>query len=131
VSQLSSVHGFRSSQSIASPARQLPPWQASPLVQALSSLHAVPFATGVVTQPDAESQLSTVQALSSSQVRAPPELQVPDPSHVSLVVQASASAQLDPAARKRSVGQVTASPGHVSAASQSLAAGRQTNDDGW
>jgi hypothetical protein len=60
---------------------QTPDWQVSVCVQALLSLHAVPFITGVCTQPDAGLQLSAVQGLLSSQLsaalwQAPPE-QVP------------------------------------------------------
>jgi hypothetical protein len=51
--------------------------QASPVVQTLPSLHIVPAATGVFWQPVRMSQLSAVQGLPSSQLRADPGVQVP------------------------------------------------------
>ena len=42
-SQLSDVHGLPSSTATAEPGMQAPSWQASPAVQALLSLHAVPL----------------------------------------------------------------------------------------
>ena len=50
LSQLSVVQGLPSSQALASPGRQVPERQVSPLVQALPSLHAVPFSWGTNAQ---------------------------------------------------------------------------------
>ena len=49
------------------PPVQTPLWQESPVVQTLLSLQAVPFATGVKTQPTPGWQLSAVQGLLSLQ----------------------------------------------------------------
>jgi hypothetical protein len=130
VSQLSSVQGSPSSQSTVTPATHAPAWQASPLVQALSSLHAVPAATGVVTQPSVVSQLSAVQGLSSLHVMAAPAEQAPEPLQRSGAVQALPSVQPVPGGAKASAGQVVVLPVQLSAASQSPAAARQVVDDG-
>jgi len=54
-SQVSTVHGLWSSQSIGWDATQLPPWQLSLPLQALPSPHGVPSARGLVKQPSAAS----------------------------------------------------------------------------
>jgi hypothetical protein len=63
-----SVHGFPSSQEpvVGAPGWQTPAWQASPVVQPLSSLHGVPFALLLPVQTPAW-QVSTVHELPSSQ----------------------------------------------------------------
>jgi hypothetical protein len=68
----------------ATPGWQTPAEQASPMVQALPSLHDA--AMLVWAQPVPGSQLSLVQTLLSSQLSAGPLTQTP-PEHVSLVVQ--------------------------------------------
>jgi hypothetical protein len=88
-SQASLVQGLPSLQSGAVPPTQLPPEHASPTVQALpSSQLSVLFA---YTQPVAESQESSVQALPSLQlIVVPPQL---PPEHASPAVQALPSLQ--------------------------------------
>jgi hypothetical protein len=62
--QLSLVQGFLSSQLTALPA-QLPLLQASPLVQALASLHGVPSTTALAAQlPVLASQVFLLQVVS-------------------------------------------------------------------
>src|SRR5439155_1449397 len=83
--QVSSVHTFPSSQLSAGPPAHTPPLHASFVVHALpSSQGAVLF---VWTQPVAGLQLSSVQALPSSQLGARPPTHTPPP-HASLMVQA-------------------------------------------
>ena len=74
-SQLSLVHGLLSLQTTLAPATQVPPAHASPLVQALPSLHGAVLL--LATQPVAESQVSVVQRLPSSHSLGPLGLQVP------------------------------------------------------
>src|SRR3990172_3473892 len=89
-SQLSSVHTFPSSQLGAGPPTQIPPSQASPVVQASPSMQGAVLFTW--TQPVAGSQLSSVHTLPSSQSGAGPPTQIP-PAQASLEVQASPSLQ--------------------------------------
>jgi hypothetical protein len=77
-SQESVVHGLPSLQTSAVPAAQEPAWHVSAPLHALPSLHAVPFATGAVTQPVAASQESVVHGLPSLQTSAVPCEQKPD-----------------------------------------------------
>src|SRR2546427_144718 len=88
--QLSSVQGLPSSQLGAGPPTQLPPPQASPVVQAL------PSSQGRVLllwkQPEAGLQPSSVQGLPSLQLAGGPPTQTPAP-HVSPTVQALPSSQ--------------------------------------
>jgi hypothetical protein len=88
--QLSVVQTFPSLQTVAVPARQVPPLQKSPFVQALPSLQAL--ALFAKTHPVPGLQLSVVQTLPSLQTVAPPGLHAPPP-HVSPVVQALPSLQ--------------------------------------
>ncbi|PKN59548.1 MAG: hypothetical protein CVU56_00545, partial [Deltaproteobacteria bacterium HGW-Deltaproteobacteria-14] len=69
-SQLSSVHGLPSSQSVAAPLRQAPARQASAVVQGFPSSQLAVLSA--LTQPRAGSQLSSVQTLPSSQSGAAP-----------------------------------------------------------
>jgi hypothetical protein len=76
---------------------QVPAWQASVCVQALLSLHGVPFVTGVCMQPFTGSQLSAVQGLLSSHemlaLAQTPDAQTPfETWHWSVTVQALPSA---------------------------------------
>jgi hypothetical protein len=81
-SQESSVQTLLSSQFSAGPPMQAPPLQVSDVVQALPSSQASVLA--VFTQPVTGSQVSSVQVLPSSQLRAGPTLlQFPPPSHSS------------------------------------------------
>ena len=89
-SQASLVHKLLSSQLIDAPGRHWPPWQASPWVQALLSLHA--WVLFVKTQPLAGSQLSSVHRLPSSQTKALPGTHT-ELLHKSPVVQALPSSQ--------------------------------------
>jgi hypothetical protein len=73
--QLSSVQPLPSSQFRAEPPTHEPPAQASPVVQALPSLHGSVLLA--CTQPLAGLQESSVQALRSSQFGAEPPVQVP------------------------------------------------------
>ena len=69
---VSVVQTLASSQTTAVPAKQVPPPQVSPVVQAFPSSHA--FALFVKTHPVAGLQLSVVQTLASSQtIAAPPQ----------------------------------------------------------
>jgi hypothetical protein len=61
----------------AVPAVHVPPWQVSPPLQTLPSLHEVPFSTGVLAQPVTGSQLSVVQTLPSLQLSGVPAPQAP------------------------------------------------------
>jgi hypothetical protein len=83
--QPSVVHTLPSSQFGPAPPTQVPPEQASPVVQALPSSQAVVLFAWV--QPVAGLQASSVQTLPSSQFGGGPPAQAP-PLHVSLVVQA-------------------------------------------
>src|SRR5204862_545001 len=88
--QVSSVHGFESSQLGAELPTHAPPEQVSPVVQALPSLQeAVLFACA---QPLAGTHESSVHGFESSQFGAAPPMQAP-PEHVSPVVQALPSLQ--------------------------------------
>src|SRR3990172_8078421 len=75
--QVSVVHTLLSLQVIAVPP-QTPAVHTSPLVQALPSLHTVPLATLVNTQPVAGSQVSVVQGMLSLQT-------IPVPAHTPAV----------------------------------------------
>jgi hypothetical protein len=88
--QVSVVQALPSLQTMAAPPWQLPPLQASPVVQALPSSHAA--ALFVWTQPVAGTQESSVHGLLSSQLVAEPAWQLP-PAQVSPVVQAFPSSQ--------------------------------------
>ncbi len=88
--QLSVVQGFLSSQTVGSPGWQLPPWHASPLVQALLSVHATVLLVWV--QPPTKVQPSSVHRLPSSQFGPPAPLHRPPP-QMSPVVHALASSQ--------------------------------------
>ena len=81
---------FPSSQLGAAPPTHDPPEQASPVVQALPSLHA--FELFTCAQPVAGLQESSVQPFPSSQFGGEPGMQLP-PEHVSLLVQALPSVQ--------------------------------------
>ena len=89
-SQLSSVHGFSSSQTSAAPPTQAPSAQVSSTVQTSPSSQGSVF--GALTQPVSESQLSSVQGFSSSQVGASPGRQAPS-SQTSTPLHASSSEQ--------------------------------------
>lgn len=89
-SQASAVHGLPSKQALALPATQVPPLQLSPLVHRLPSSQA-PSAGAVVQVPVAESQLSVVQGLLSSQL-------LPAPATQTAPRQASPSVQTSPSA---------------------------------
>jgi hypothetical protein len=80
----SSVQTFPSSQLGAVPPMQVPPEQASPVVQESPSSQGP--ALLVCVQPEAGLQASSVQTLPSSQLGGAPPIQTP-PAHVSLVVQ--------------------------------------------
>jgi hypothetical protein len=84
-SQLSVVHGFWSSQTVATPGRQALPWQLSPTVQALPSLQDSWLLAN--TQPVFASQLSVVHGFWSLQAVATPGRQAL-PWQVSPTVQA-------------------------------------------
>ena len=88
--QLSSVHGFWSSQASVSLEVQLPPWHLSPSVHALSSLQLSVLA--VKAQPLLASQPSSVHGLASVQRTELPGVQLPL-RHWSPAVQASPSSQ--------------------------------------
>jgi len=75
--QVSVVQALPSLQLRAAPGVHVPPWQVSAPLHWSPSLHAVPLVTGTVWHPVAASQLSTVQALPSLQVRADPAVHVP------------------------------------------------------
>src|SRR5207302_91428 len=77
--------GALAGQTGGGPPTHAPPAHASAVVQALPSLHAAVL--GVLTQPEAGLQLSSVQALPSLQFGAAPPTQTP-PAQVSAVVQA-------------------------------------------
>jgi hypothetical protein len=84
--QPSSVHGLLSLQlSAPVPGWQLPPLQASPVVQALPSLHGAVLL--VKMHPDVGLQVSSVHGLLSLHTNDVPGLQIPPP-QVSPVVQA-------------------------------------------
>src|SRR5688572_33418098 len=74
-SQVSTVHGFPSSQSIGAPLVHAPPLQASPAVQASPSSHS--SVLSVCVHPLAGSQPSSVQTSSSSQSTGVPPTQSP------------------------------------------------------
>src|SRR5437667_352120 len=82
--QTSSVQAFPSSQLGAGPPTQRPPVQVSAVVQAFPSSQGAVF--GVLTQPVAGSQESSVHGLPSSQLSAAPTQRPPE--QVSAVVQA-------------------------------------------
>lgn len=84
----SSVQTFPSSQFSGEPGTQLPPEQASLVVQALLSLQGLVLLT--CTQPLAGLQESSVHPFPSSQFGGGPGMQLP-PAHVSFVVHASPS----------------------------------------
>jgi len=86
----SSVQGLLSLQLSAEPAEHAPSWQTSPVVQGSPSLQASVFAVKV--QPWSATQLSSVQGLPSTQLRAGPPTQSPS-AQVSLVVHRSPSLQ--------------------------------------
>jgi hypothetical protein len=75
--QLSVVQTLPSLQTSGVPALHAPPWQVSAPLQALPSVHDVPFATATCWQPRTGSQVSVVQGLLSLQLRADPGVQVP------------------------------------------------------
>src|SRR5438552_1407737 len=88
--QVSSVQGLPSSQLGAAPPTHRPPLQVSLGVQAFPSLQAALLL--VWAQPVDGLQVSSVQSLPSSQLRATPPMHCP-PLQVSLVVQALPSLQ--------------------------------------
>ena len=95
--QTSTVQSLPSPQTVGVPA-QVPLWQVSPVVHALSSLHALPLVAGLVTHlPAILSQLSMVQALPSSQTTFLPVLHAP-PLQTSPKVHALPSLQVVPSA---------------------------------
>jgi hypothetical protein len=75
--QLSEVQTLPSLQLSAVPAVHVPPWQVSPPLQTLPSLHEVPFSTAVLAQPVTGLQLSEVQMLPSLQLSGVPAPQAP------------------------------------------------------
>ena len=91
-SQLSVVQTFASSHGVTAPGRQAPALQASPTVQALSSVH-LPASSAVWVQPMAMSQASAVQGFLSLQSGALPATQAPS-LQASPVVQAEPSSQV-------------------------------------
>jgi hypothetical protein len=95
--QLSSVHGFESSQLTAVPAPHVPSVQLSLPLQTLPSEHDVPFRTATARQPATASQESVVHRLPSLQTRVVPAVQAPA-LHVSLPLQRVASGQAVPLA---------------------------------
>jgi hypothetical protein len=88
--QLSVVQTLLSLQTVGAPGTQLPPPQASPVVQALPSLQG--FVLFANTQPEAGLQLSVVQTLLSLQTVGAPDMHAPPP-QTSPVVQALPSLQ--------------------------------------
>jgi hypothetical protein len=90
--------------------------QTSWSVQAFWSLHTVPSAALEWVQPSAVSQVSTVQALASSQLGAGPPTQRPL-AQASAVVHASRSLQAVPFDLNPSAGQVPDVPVQLSAGS--------------
>jgi sorbitol-specific phosphotransferase system component IIA len=87
---VSVVHTLASSQTTALLAKQAPPPQVSPAVQAFPSSQAIVLF--VKTQPAVGSHVSVVHTLASSQTTAVPAWQIPPP-QVSPVVQAFPSSQ--------------------------------------
>jgi hypothetical protein len=93
-SQLSSVHGFPSSQSRRNPPSGVPPdppthapsRQLDTVVHAFASSHGVPFTAGGFWQPEAGEQLSSVHGLPSAQFSGEDPTHTPA-THVSTVVQ--------------------------------------------
>jgi hypothetical protein len=71
------VQALPSSQLSIVPAVQLPLWQVSLPLQALPSLHELPFATGSCWQLSSGSQVSTVHTLPSSQLGGEPVVHTP------------------------------------------------------
>lgn len=83
---------MESLQSSAGPGLQAPATHASPIVQALPSLHVL--ATGVLMHPLTAEQVSSVHTLASSHVAGcPAQL---DPLHLSSAVHAFPSSQVAP-----------------------------------
>jgi hypothetical protein len=76
-SQVSVVHGFESSQLGTLPAVQPPAWQVSAPLQALPSLHELPFGALACWQPAPGLQVSVVHGFESSQFGAVPGVQAP------------------------------------------------------
>jgi hypothetical protein len=77
-SHVSFVHTLPSPQSFGVPGAQVPPWQLSPVVQALPSSHALPSCAGVWAQlPVGESHASWVHTLPSPQSFGVPPVQLP------------------------------------------------------
>ncbi len=74
-SQLSSVQGFKSLQTLGLPGTHLPPEQVSSSLQTLSSVHGSALLT--LMQPCAASHKSVVHTLPSSQTLGPPEAHLP------------------------------------------------------
>jgi hypothetical protein len=75
--QLSVVQTLASLQERGVPAVHPPLWQISAPLQALASLHEVPFRTGACSQPKTGSQVSVVQGLASLQLSAAPAVHTP------------------------------------------------------
>src|SRR5436190_421864 len=88
----SAVQALLSAQFLGAPLVQLPPWQLSPVVQALPSSQWVPLCLGWYRQPSIASHESVVQGLLSSQERDDPPRHLPL-RHESAGVQASPSSQ--------------------------------------
>lgn len=97
-SQASVVQNCPSSQLTARPA-QSPDLHRSWCVHAFVSSQGVPFAAAVWKQPATDWQPSAVQPSPSLQSRGKPATQRPEPSQVSVALQASPSSQAPPAAR--------------------------------
>jgi hypothetical protein len=93
--QPSVVHGLPSLQTSGVPAVHEPLWQVSAPLQAFPSEHVVPFATGVVVQPDAALHPSVVHGLPSLHVSGVPAVHVPL-WHVSAPLQAFPSEHDEP-----------------------------------
>jgi hypothetical protein len=93
-SQLATQHSFVGLQVGADPATQLPaPSHASPTVHADESVHVVPAAFGVCTQPTAGSQFAVQHCPFGEHGIVEPERQVPAPLQTSPVVHADPSEQ--------------------------------------
>jgi hypothetical protein len=97
-SQVSDVQTLPSSQFGGVPDVQTPVWQVSAPLQSVASAHELPLGSVTLPQPSTGSQLSVVQALSSSQSSGVPPPQIPFV-HVSAPLQTLPSAQDVPLAR--------------------------------
>jgi hypothetical protein len=75
--QLSVVQTFPSLQTSGVPPAHAPAWQDSAPLQTLPSEHAVPFATGVVVQPEVGLQPSVVHGFESLQTTGVPAVHAP------------------------------------------------------